>query len=268
MFKRKGGLFVLYSEEALVKIQLRTEALPERATSTTCRSGEIPSIVRSIYKNVPTMFGRFAGRDLPDWMTNDDLFVFGKETSPRGGVAPVYFVGLSGVESQSAATLPKLALMIVPAVPAAGTFLTVSPFTFSGLSLDSKADAQTTSALASESQRRPVIALIAIRWRQRVGIFDGDRLIVCFTKRHYRAHGAVDLLAQRPEYAGIDLRLYTPHLAAQMRYREAIQTATHVLVSSSALGAKSTHAEKLAVWEAKRGNQCDASGDWPPDVSF
>jgi hypothetical protein len=90
-----------------------------------------------------------------------------------------------------------------------------------------------------------IVRLVAVRWQQRVGIFHGDRLVLCTTKRHYRASGALELLVARPEYSGTELKIHTPHLAAQFKYREPIASCGDVQNSGAAFGRKPRYADKV-----------------------
>ena len=226
-------------DEALGKVQLRTQALPDGQSSSTCR--EIRAIIKTLYKNVPQTFGRFAGRELPRWMVEDELFGFGKRTSYRGGVAPGLSVVTCGEGLSMSATLPKLGLNVTNA-----------------LSMSCADQPQLLSngdrALSSEGglERNRQVALVAVRWRQRVGVFDGDELVLCVTKRHYRASAALALLGTRAKYAGVRLSIYTPHRTKQVRYHSAIESCEHALTSGGTLGAKPTFAVKIAAWDLDR----------------
>ena len=236
-------------EEALAKIQLRLQVMPDYECSRNCR--QVRSIVRAIFKNVPETAGRFASRQLPPWMTDDHNFAgIGKRTSPRRGFAPEeelfgWGEGVSGLMSQ-----PKL--VANPGSSDRGARsgeIVVGLFDqgFQSPAEQSAGISRITLAAAGG------VSLVAVRWRQRVGIFDGDDLILCVTKRHYRASAAIALLKTRSEYAETNLRVYTPHLKRQAQYRPAIEACQHVLAADVALGGKKTYAVKIMEWTASKG---------------
>ena len=241
-------------QEALANLQLRLQQLSGHETSRNCK--QVRSIVRAIYRNVPETAGRFASRDLPRWMVDDHNFnVFGKKTSTRRGVAPVGG-GVVGVALQGEdVSPPKLTLkrgdldgFEGPAQSSARPVGHVAERTFKGESGLSFAAECIVAESSSTTVARDAISFAAVRWRQRVGIFDGDHLVLCVTKRHYRAGAALELLRTRPEYAGVSLRIHTPHRKFQDKYQAAIDGCSHVVLSSSAFGAKATYGDKMAAW--------------------
>ena len=232
-------------EEALAKILLRLQQVPGYEYSRNCR--QVRSIARAIYQNLPETAGRFASRDLPLWIFEDHNFmVFGKETSPRRGGAPCAVGSTIGVRVGDAVSPPKLSLVL------GAEQLAQSPNGKAALDRVSSSVLRFSSGIDSELTPEAItrrnISFAAIRWRQRVGIFDGNSLILCVTKRHYRASAALTLLKARPEYTGIDLRIHTPHRRLQDPYQRIIDDCTQVVQSSAAFGAKPTYAAKLAKW--------------------
>jgi len=176
-------------DEALAKILLRMEAIPGQELSRNCR--QVRAIVKAIYKNVPETFGRFQSRDLPEWMVDDKEFGKNtKGTKDRRGVAPAAFLDAEAAPVLSP-TPPKPALLVaglsevVVEILSGQTHLPEGPLVFADTA---------SSSLAGKK-----LALVVIRWQQRVGIFDGDRLVLCTTKRHYRASAAMELLNRRQE---------------------------------------------------------------------
>ena len=85
-----------------------------------------------------------------------------------------------------------------------------------------------------------------------MGIFDGDLLVLCVTKRHYRASVAIELLSKRASYQGAELKIHTPHKSKHLKYYSAIEESEHALNSGSVFGANRTYAEKWAEWCDKK----------------
>lgn len=90
-----------------------------------------------------------------------------------------------------------------------------------------------------------LVRLVAIRHRQRVGIFDGERLVACVTRQHYRASRMLDVLARRREYAGLELRIHTPHRRRRDMYFEAIDACDAPTRSADLLGRRPTWAMRM-----------------------
>ena len=83
-------------------------------------------------------------------------------------------------------------------------------------------------------------------------VFDGERLVLCVTKRHYRAAKALELLGRREEYQGLVLSVHTPHKAQQDKYHAAIEAAESVLKSSDTFGPRRSYAEKMKDWAREK----------------
>jgi hypothetical protein len=95
--------------------------------------------------------------------------------------------------------------------------------------------------------------LIAIRHRQRVGIFDGDSLVLCLTRRHYQASLVLKRLSERHEYSSFELKLYTPHLKKQSSFFAAIDSCTRAVPADGFCGRRATRSETLASWMEEKG---------------
>jgi hypothetical protein len=236
-------------EEAQAKIQLRMAAVPGCEYSRNCR--QVRSIVKAIYRNLPHMVGRFSDRELPAWLADDTPFDNSPKqdgVNPRRGLYP-HGQGLLVPEGREPeATPPKLTLVHA-------SLQSLLPDGF-GEGDGEAAGADRESSCAAEvplSSLGREVSLAAIRWRQRVGIFDGRRLVVCFTKRHYRGQAALEFLSGRPEYQGVRLKVYTPHSSRQPAYRDAIESCGDVLQAGLVLGERKTYAEKLSAWRAEKG---------------
>ena len=98
-----------------------------------------------------------------------------------------------------------------------------------------------------------------MRHKQRVGIFDDGKLILCLTKRHYKASAAVDWLVKKPEYAGKILSVFSPKRAAQARYFNEIENA-EVIQAAQICGKKKTARDKILEWREKKGLHFQPSG--------
>ena len=236
-------------EEALAKIQLRVQVIPGYEFSRNCR--QVRSIVRAIFKNVPETAGRFVSRQLPSWMTDDQNFTgIGKRTSSRRGFAPAEDLIVVGGGVPGLMSLPKL--VANPGSFARDARSGEPDQCLFDQGFQSPVEQSTGGSRITLAAAGPV-SLVVVRWRQRVGIFDGGALILCVTKRHYRASAAIALLQTRSEYAETNLRVYTPHLKRQAQYRPAIEACQHVLAADVVLGAKKTYAVKMMEWSARKG---------------
>jgi hypothetical protein len=231
-------------EEAQAKVQLRMAALPGCEYSRNCRQAR--SIVKAIYRNLPHMAGRFSDRSLPEWLTDDLPFTGG--TSLRRGFTPGWTEGLIQKEVLREATSPKLAL-VAPCLQN----LLAEGFGEEVAASEAAAEEPSGKAQGLFGSTAREVSLAAIRWRQRVGLFEGSRLVACFTKRHYRAQAALEFLSGKLEYQGAQLRVYTPHSGRQLAYRDAIESCPDVLQSGLVFGERKTYGEKLAAWRAEKG---------------
>jgi hypothetical protein len=101
---------------------------------------------------------------------------------------------------------------------------------------------------------RKVKRLIAIRHRQRVGIFDGDKLFLCLTRRHYQASLVLERLSERPEYSSHELKIYTPHLKRQSSFFAAIDNCPSAVLADGFCGRRETRSAKIARWREEKGS--------------
>jgi hypothetical protein len=230
-------------EDAQAKTQLRMADIPGCEYSRNCRQAR--SIVKAVYRNLPHMAGRFSERPLPEWLIDDALF--GERTSLRRGLYPRGTEGLIQEGTEREATAPKLAL-VAPCLQSrlAGGFAAEAA---DSTAFEEKLSFEAQPPLGSTDRE---VSLAAIRWRQRVALFEGNRLVLCLTKRHYRAQAVLEFLSGKPEYQGARLKVYTPHSGRQVAYRNAIEACDDVLQSGLVLGERKTYAEKLAAWRVEK----------------
>jgi hypothetical protein len=233
---------------AIEKVLLRVNAIPNAATSRNCRS--VRSIVKSLYRRLPEHFGLGAVKQLPDWIRDDKLFctLFSRITSRRGETPRQVLVSSSAeIEKSEFEMSPTKLRTFSQQKDKKDDFL----FIMSGSNAEPLERVFDSSSDVQSVQK--VKRLIAIRHRQRVGIFDGDRLLLCLTRRHYQASLVLERLSERPEYSSFELRLYTPHLKKQSSFFAAIDNCPRAVPADGFCGRRATRSEKIASWMEEKG---------------
>ena len=218
-----------YSLEcAIEKVLLRIQAIPGSETSRNCKN--VCSIVRSLFRRTPESLGALDWKDLPDWIKDDKIFCsLLKRTNTRRGITP-------GAE---------LSLVSLPQA-----FPSVSLSSSSSQTIESSVS-QTLRELQKSCED---VSLVAVRRKQRIGIFHGDKLLLCLTKKHYKATQALEYLQkQNAEFQNVNLRLISPRKSKQENYFEAVDNADFVQSGEQVCGRKKTLNEAIENWKQRNG---------------
>ena len=235
-------------ETALEKVSLRLFAIPGNETSRNCK--QVKAIVRSIYRRFPENLGVLAWKDLPEWVRNDETFCsLFKRINTRRGATPVAvsklkrdmqefssFERTEFVPSDSTPVsleTPREIQKQKPELPVKEIELR------SGKLLD----------LIDEQEHSKKKTLWVIRHKQRIAIFDSENLILCMTKKHYKATKVLDYLMQPGQaYFGIKLKLISPRIKKQQALFEQINRTEMVLPAEQLCGRKETKKDALNRW--------------------
>jgi hypothetical protein len=234
---------------AIEKVLLRVNAIPNAESSRNCRS--VRSIVKSLYRRLPEHFGLGAVKQLPDWIRDDKLFcsLFSR-ISHRRGEAPLRVLDSSFVELKESEfeMSPTKLRTFSQQKDKKDDFL----FIMSGSNAEPLERVFDSSSDVQSVQK--VKRLIAIRHRQRVGIFDGDSLVLCLTRRHYQASLVLERLSERPEFSSLELKLYTPHMKKQTSFFAAIDNCPRAVPADGFCRRRATRSEKIMSWMDKKGS--------------
>lgn len=225
-----------FSEDAAKqKIILRMHELPEFERSRNCK--QLRSILKSIYSRMPETFGMHSFRELPEWVREDKFFcsLIGR-LNPRRGVTP----GAPGPQK-----LCESFFLLSPP-----EFQNLSPFSEDKTLSECKVIALPIAFKHTEENRHKTV--VVVRHAQRVGIFDDGKLILCLTKRHYKASSVIEWLERRPEFSGTTISVFSPKRALQLRYFKDVEEA-EVIQASQICGKKKTAREKFLEWFEKKG---------------
>jgi hypothetical protein len=208
------------------KVLLRIQAISGSETSRNCKN--VRSIIRSLFRRTPESLGALDWKELPDWIKDDKIFCsLLKRTNTRRGITP-------GAESGL--------------VSLAHSFQSVSV---------SSSESQTIEPSESQTLRelqklREDVCLVAVRRKQRIGIFHGNNLLLCLTKKHYKATQALEYLQrQNAEFQNVKLRLISPQKSKQECYFEAIDKADFVLSGQQVCGRKETLNQAIENWKQR-----------------
>ena len=215
-------------DSALEKVLLRIQAIPGAETSRNCK--QVRAIVRSLFRRSPESLGVLDWKELPEWIKDDKIFCsLLRRTNNRRGVTPV-------AQSVSG-TLPQ--------------YLHAVSLTSSSSQMIESLESQTLRELQNPCE---VVCLVAVRRKQRIGIFYGDNLLLCLTKKHYKATQALEYLRNRNvEFHNAKLRLISPRKSKQESYFEAIDKADFVQSGQQICGRKETRKDALANWKEQNG---------------
>ena len=212
----------------LDKVLLRIQAIPGFETSRNCK--QMRSIVRSLFRRTPESLAALDWKELPDWIKDDEIFCsLLKRTNTRRGVTPG--AGILLVSSCPVSPLVSLSSIAFPA----------------------------TQSHVPDTPRKPqqsveTITLFAVRHGQRIGIYHCDKLVLCVTKRHYKATLALDYLRkQNLELQNVELNLVSPRKLKQETYFEEIENAQCVQSGRNVCGRKETLNEALESWKQRKG---------------
>jgi hypothetical protein len=233
---------------AIEKVLLRVNAIPNAECSRNCRS--VRSIVKSLYRRLPEHFGLGAVKQLPNWIRDDRIFcTFFSRTNTRRGETPCPVLDSSSVELKMSEfeMSPTKLRTFSQQKDKKDDFL----FIMSGSNAEPLVKVFDSSWDVQSVQK--VKRLIAIRHRQRVGIFDGDSLVLCLTRRHYQASLVLERLSMRPEYSTFELKLYTPHLKKQTSFFAAINNVHRAVPADGFCGRRATRGEKITDWREEKG---------------
>lgn len=261
-----------YSEtEALEKIRLRIVHCPNAEGSRTMK--RLERKVRNFYRNSPQLHGRYADQPLPNWMMDDAHFC---EKRTREVVAP----RKKNQQEKNPCSEPLSEGEARGLVSIAGVSVSPSPAFFQDvypglreLGFDQNQNEEISSEIAqipaakilpnvNESQGTAsggatILKLLAVvRWRQRVGIFDGDHLILASTNsRHFVATRAMENISARPEFAGMEVKFWYPKRTDKRMegWVPTLESLDSVASASSLFGTKPTLSDAMSDWFEKKG---------------
>ncbi len=230
-------------DTTLEKVKLRLKCIPGFETSRNCR--QISNIVRSLFRRSPEMHGVLSWKELPRWIRDDEFFRSkDNHIETRRGIAPVGSIGALGV-------------------------MVGSGLDFEAPERDSEAKSLflTESRKPEKIQELPEIKLWVVRRNQRIGIIRNNKLLLCFTKKHYRASALTKyLLELNPHLKDYRLRLISPRKKIQALFYEQMDQAEEVFSGASICGRKMTYAESMEFWREKKGIQREASPVVPVEL--
>jgi hypothetical protein len=116
-------------------------------------------------------------------------------------------------------------------------------------------------------QELPELKLFVVRRNQRIGIIRNNKLLLCFTKKHYRASALTKYLMElNPHLKDYHLRLISPRKDVQASFYEQIDKAEEVFSGASICGRKMTYAESMESWREKKGIHREASPVVPVEL--
>jgi hypothetical protein len=132
----------------------------------------------------------------------------------------------------------------------------VSPVPFHA-SIDLKAQTEVPNDGLSKPisvSSRPIVTLLVVRRKQRIGIFKNNKLVMCLTKKHYKASNLLNYLKDlNPKLSEIDVRFVSPRKAKQELYFAEIDNAEMAHSAKSICGRKATRYESMDLWREKKG---------------
>jgi hypothetical protein len=209
---------------AIEKVLLRVGAIPNAESSRNCKN--VRSIVKSLYRRAPEYFGNDEVKDIPDWIRNDKIFcsLFSRINNRRGatpvrGVRASEIDGANGGISQS----PILPQQIHSSV------------------------SQPPRELCDSQQ---IQRIVVVRRKQRIGFFVDDKLILCVTRKHYRASKVLEYLKKQiPDLRGEHVSLWSPRIVKQKTHHAMVDSADLVVPSWMICGRRETFGEVLNQWK-------------------
>ena len=235
-------------ETALEKVCLRIPAIPGYETSRNCK--QVKAIVRSLYRRIPENQGVLAWKDLPEWVRNDTIFCsLFKRINTRRGITPVAVLKLkrdmqesSGSERTEFVTTHSSSIChetpreIQNQKPEHAVKEIELP---RGEFLD----------LIDEQEHSKKKTLLVVRHKRRIAIFDSENLILCMTRKHYKASKVLEYLVQPGQpYFEIKLQLISPRIKTQRALFEKIERTETVLPAEQICGRKETKMDALSRW--------------------
>jgi hypothetical protein len=218
-----------YSMESTIeKVLLRIQAIPGAETSRNCK--QMRAIVRSLYRRTPDTLGALDWKALPDWIQNDKIFCsLLVRTTPRRGKTPT----------------PELQPWMNTA-PTTGVSASVT--------ISNQAPAFNPETLSELQKSTAETKLTVVRRKQRIGVFHDEKMILCVTKKHYKAANMIAYLERKwPELAKKKLRLHSPRRSQQEAYFSKVDAAEFALPSWQVCGRKKTLNESIGDWREKKG---------------
>ena len=240
-------------ETALEKVCLRIPAIPGYETSRNCK--QVKAIVRSLYRRIPENQGVLAWKDLPEWVRNDTFFCsLFKRINTRRGITPEAVLKLkmdlqefSGFErtefvtTHSSSVCHETPREIQKELPEK---YVVCP--------------RVDSLDLIEGQRHlDEKTLWVIRHKQRIAIFDNDKMILCMTKKHYKASRVLEFLMQSGQVCfGIKIKLTSPRITKQQVLFEQMDRSEIVIPAEQICGRKETKMDALNRWRESKGISC------------
>ncbi|MEY3902189.1 MAG: hypothetical protein RL189_1495 [Pseudomonadota bacterium] len=215
---------------AMEKVLLRVGAIPNAESSRNCKN--VRSIVKSLYRRSPEHFGQDEVNELPEWIRSDKIFcsLFSR-ISHRRGITPV-----ARKDSK-------------PIVPVDGEICS----SFSSHQQKSSTVFQTPRELSDSKQVRRIVV---VRRKQRIGFFIQDKLVLCVTRKHYRASKVLEYLKKQiPDLRGdnVDVSLWSPRLVKQKTHYALVDSADLVVPSWMICGRRETLGETLDRCNDRRG---------------
>lgn len=217
------------------KVLLRVQAMEGFETSRNCRL--VRSIVRSLFRRKPENQGDLRWEALPEWMKDDRIFCsISKRVNTRRGVTPTR-VGVRGDDS--------------------GEMSASSLVSFLGSSAGPKHFSEERHT-PPELQENTVghnasVTLSVVRHRQRIGIFHEGRLLLCMTRKHYKASQALKYLQQHnPRWAQVKMNLVSPRKDKQRGFFAAVDEAEVVFSGHQICGRKETLQTAIARWKMNK----------------
>jgi hypothetical protein len=243
-------------ETALEKVNLRLFAIPGNETSRNCK--QVKAIVRSIYRRFPENHGVLAWKDLPEWVRNDETFCsLFKRTTTRRGITPVAFLKsksdgeavqeFSGSERMEFICFNPTSLCHEPPRELQKELPELSVKNVNFGSVNFLDHTETKEHLKSKT-------LWVVRHKQRIAIFDNDKMILCMTKKHYKASRVLEFLMQSGQaYFGMKLKLISPRITKQRVLFEQIDRTEIVLHAEQICGRKETKKDALNRWRESKG---------------
>jgi hypothetical protein len=179
-------------------------------------------------------------KGLPDWIRDDKIFCsILNRTNTRRGITPGARFEVQGVM-----------------VGSTGFSILVSSV-LSHASIDLKAQTEVPNNGLSKpiaAPPRPVVTLLVVRRKQRIGIFKNNKLVMCLTKKHYKASSLLNYLKDlNPKLSEIEVRFVSPRKKKQELYFAEIDNAEMVHSAKSICGRKATRYESMDLWREKKG---------------
>jgi hypothetical protein len=286
-----------YSElETLKKIKLRVDYCPGVERSRTMK--RLERKVRNFFRNSPQLQGRYADRPLPKWITDDTFFsekrgkeVFaGKEKDKKekkpcsephplapGSALAMVMVGTARVFGDSELDPHFTSLVLTGSRKLEFSqpesiqkdIVMARNNALEALFGNDQVIENSGPSQSENLHKLPEIKLWVVRRNQRIGIIRNNNLLLCFTKKHYRASALIEyLLNLNPNLKNYHLRLISPKKNIQALFYDQIDQSQEVFSGASICGRKMTYAESMEYWREKKGIKRESRQDVPLDYQI